>query len=170
MPICWSLIRILTPTLHFRDEAQRGRVTFLGQSYQKELKAPYSTSRGKDPDLSALPPLPCCDHLWGKLRPRTQESRSSFLCLRTMISPQATTYSTEGFQLPVPVRWPMLQWQSIHSAWEIPTAELPNYQVREITDKGNMSFLGKSPNWMARRWGQVEAKFTGDTEANSIRT
>ena len=37
MPICWSLIRILTPTLHFRDEAQRGRVTFLGQSYQKEL-------------------------------------------------------------------------------------------------------------------------------------
>ena len=73
------------------------------QNYQKELRAPYLTSRGKDPDLSALPPLPCCDHLWGNLRPRTLESRSSFLHLRTTISPQATNYSTEDFRLPVPV-------------------------------------------------------------------
>ena len=131
------------------------------QNYQKELRAHYLTSRGKDPDLSALPPLPCCDHLWGNLRPITLESRSSFLRLKTTISPQATTYSTEDFDFLSQYCWPMLQWQSIHSAWGIPTAELPNYQAREITDKGNMSFLGKESKLNGQEMGTSRGRTHG---------
>lgn len=81
-----------------------------------------------------------------------------------MISHQATTYSTEDFQLPVPVRWPMLQWQSIHSAERFQQLSRQIIKRGDYRQREHVIFKERVQTEAVRRWGQVEPKFLGRTQ------